>query len=293
MSDANSNQALMVLLALEADDSVASDNAVPPDYADKTPPLPTLDQRTDMFLRAVHGPGDSVKTELRAAARERLLGAMAADLADEGADPALTPVDSADLRVHDDASAGRLVPSSTVGLSRLWGSLLRYGPGLTAPSEVFTVRGLRMAAVPLVALLIAGSVWTTAWINQGDYSPANQTVGPSETSPISRSRGLNNQPKNSQTEQDLRRDIAATEATFGPDHPTLAPKLVDLAGLLYSEGQYAEAAALCSRSLTIAQRALGPRDPETVRTVKQLAMIYRAQGRSREADELLAHVGQP
>lgn len=144
-----------------------------------------------------------------------------------------------------------------------------------------------MAAVPLVALLIAGSVWTTAWINQ------EGNVGPSETSPISRSRGLNNQPSNLQTEQELRRGIAATEATFGRDHPALAPKLVDLAGLLYSQGQYAEAEALCSRALTIAQRALGPRDPETVRTVKQLAMIYRAQGRSKEADELLARVGQP
>jgi tetratricopeptide (TPR) repeat protein len=293
MSDANSNQTLMALLALDADDSVASDNAVTPADADKTPPLPTLDQRTDMFLRAVHGPGHPIKTELRAAARERLLGAMAADLADEGAEPALASVDSAEFHVQSDASAGQLVPSFTVGLSRLWGSLLQYGQGLSASSEVFTLRGLRMAAVPLVALLIAGSVWTTAWINQEGYSPANQNVGPSETSPIGRSRGLNNQPNNSQTEQDLRRDIAATEATFGRDHPALAPKLVDLAGLLYSEGQYAEAEALCSRALTISQRVLGPRDSETVRTVKQLAMIYRAQGRSKEADELLARVGQP
>jgi tetratricopeptide (TPR) repeat protein len=267
---------------------------VTPADADKTALLPTLDQRTDMFLRAVHGPGHPIRAELRAAARERLLGAMAADLADESADPALAPVDSAEFRAPSDASAGPRAPSFTGGLSRLWGSLLQYGQeGLSAASEVFTLRGLRMAAVPLVALLIAGSVWTTAWINQEDYSPANQSAGPSETSPISRSRGLNSQPNNSQTEQDLRRDIAAAEATFGPNHPALVPKLVDLAGLLYSEGQYADAAALCSRALTIAQRALGPRDPEMVRTVKQLAMIYRAQGRSREADELLARVGQP
>ena len=287
MSDANSNQTLMALLALEADDSVASDNAATPADADKTPPLPTLEQRTDMFLRAVHGPGHPITAELRAAARERLLAAMAADLADEGADRASAPVEAAEFRAHSSASAGQRVPSFTVGLSRLWGSLLQYGRGLFTSSEVFTVRGLRLAAVPLVALLIAGSVWTTAWINQ------EGNVGPSETPPSSRSRGLNNQPTNSQTEQELRRDIAATEATFGRDHPALAPKLVDLAGLLYSQGQYAEAEALCSRALTIAQRALGPRDPETVRAVKQLAMIYRAQGRSKEADELLARVGLP
>ena len=43
----------------------------------------------------------------------------------------------------------------------------------------------------------------------------------------------------------------------------------------------------------IEQQALGPRDPETVRTIKELAMIYRAQGRSQEADDLLARIDQP
>ena len=281
MSDANSNQTLMALLALEADDPVASDSA-----------LPTLDQRVDMLLRAVYGPDHPVTAEMRAVARERLLGAMAADLADEGADPAPASLDSAALRAHGDASVGQPVPSLGAGLSRLWSSLSQLGQGLSSPAEVFTMRGLRMAAVPLVALLIAGSVWTTAWINQGGDTPANQS-GPSDTSPNPRNRGLNPQPDNLRSEQELRRDIAAAEAASGRDSPALAPKLVDLASLLYAQGRYAEAEAACSRALTIAQRALGPRDPETVRTTKQLAMIYRAQGRSREADELLAHVGQP
>jgi len=277
MSDANSNQTLMALLALEADDSVASDGA-----------LPTLDQRVDMLLRAVYGPDQPVTAEMRAMARERLLGAMASDLADEGADPA--PLDSAALRARGDANAGQPVPSFGADLSRLWSSLSQFGQGLSSPAEVFTMRGLRMAAVPLVALLIAGSVWTTAWINQGGDAPANQS---GDTSPNARNRGLNPQPDNLRSEQELRRDIAAAEAASGRDSPALAPKLVDLASLLYAQGRYAEAEAACSRALTIAQRALGPRDPETVRTTKQLAMIYRAQGRSREADELLAHVGQP
>jgi hypothetical protein len=68
---------------------------------------------------------------------------------------------------------------------------------------------------------------------------------------------------------------------------------VDLAVLLHSDGRYDEAEVLCTRALSIQQRALGPKDLETVRTVKQLARIYRAQGRNREADALLARADQP
>lgn len=293
MSDANTDQTLKALLALEADDSIAPDSTVKPSDMDQALPLPTLDQRSDMFLRAVYGLDRPITPEMRAAARDRLIGAMAADLADDGPAAGSGPVELPERPLQSDSNVAQFIPSPIAGLSQLWASFLKYGKSLTAPSELFTVRGLRMAAVPLVALLIAGTVWTTAWINQEGYSPADENTSPGEASPTARSRGLNTQADKSQAEQNLRRDIAAAEATFGPDHSVLVPKLVDLASLLYSEGRYAQAETLCTRALAIAQRTLGPRDPETVRAVKELAMIYRAQGRSREADELLTRVGEP
>jgi tetratricopeptide (TPR) repeat protein len=297
MSDANSNQTLMALLALEADESIATDDAAAPSDGDGTPRLPTLDQRTDMFLRAVYGPNCPVSAETRSAVRDRLIGAMAADLADENTGPAFAAGEQIDLRSHGHDSAAQTRPSINLGLSPLWDSLLQHCKRLLPPPEAFTMRRLRIAAVPLVALLIVGSVWTTGWINEGS-SPPNQNFGPSsgpnETSPIGRSRGLlKTQSDNSQAEDNLRRDIAATEAALGPANPVLAGKLVDLASLLYSEGRYADAEALCTRALKIEQQTLRPRDPETGRTIRELAMIYRAQGRSQEADDLLARADQP
>ena len=287
MSDTNSNQTLMALLAPEAEESIAADNAAALSDGHGTPQLPTLDQRTDMFLLAVHGPNHPVTPEMRSAARGRLIEAMAADLADQILGPASAPVKTAALQSHSIAAQRR--PAITAGLSQLWGSLLQYCQKLLPPAEAFSVRGLRFAAVPLVALLIAGSVWTTGWINQRDYFGPNG--GPNGTSPMTRDRGL--QLVDSQAELNLRRDIAAAEAALGPTNPIFAQKLVDLAVLLHSDGRYEEAEALCTRALSIEQRALGPKDLETVRTVKQLARIYRAQGRNREADALLARANQP
>jgi Tetratricopeptide repeat len=285
MSDANSNQTLMALLAPNAEEPATSGNAATPSGDDGMPALPTLDQRTDMFLRAVHGPNHSITAEMRSATRDRLISAMAADLADQIMGRASAPVDPTPLQSH--SIAVQPLPSITAGLTRLWGSFLQH------------CHGLRMAAVPLVALLIVGSVWTTGWVNQRDYhSMTDKNVEPdsgrSETSPIIRSRGLSeSQPVDLQVEQNLRRDIATTEAALGPSHPILARKLVDLASFLHADGRYKEAEALCLRALTIEQVALGPSNPDIVRTINELAMIYRAQGRTKEADDLIARAKQP
>ena len=297
MSDANSNQTLMALLAPEAEESATKGNAATPSGNDGMPALPTLDQRTDMFLRAVHGPNHPVTAEMRSATRDRLVSAMAANLADQIMGRASAPVDPSALQSHN--ITVQPMSSITAGLTQLWGSFLQHCRKLLPPSEAFTTNGLRMAAVPLVGLLIVGSVWTTGWVNQrGNISTADKNLepdsGPSETSPIIRSRGLSeSHPVDLQVEQNLRRDIATTEAALGPSHPILARKLVDLASLLHGDGRYKEAEALCLRALTVEQPALGPRNPETVRTINELAMIYRAQGRTKEADDLLARINQP
>jgi tetratricopeptide (TPR) repeat protein len=291
----------MALLALDADDSVAADGpGASTGSAAEPQQLPTLDQRTDMYLRAVYGPDHPVSAELRTAVRRRLIEAMSDDLADESIGPAAAAAfDPATPQTHRSEGFAQPTAQSTAsaaaGLAQLWNALLQSCQDLLQPA--FTTRGLQMAAVPLVALLIAGSVWTTGWINPGGDGIGTQ--GPpslndgGEASPGARSRSLNAGPTDLQAEQNLRRDIAATEAKLGPSHPMLAQKLVDLASLLRSEGRYTEAEALCTRALAIEQEALGPRDPVTIRTIKELAMIYRAQGRTKEADDLLARIGPP
>jgi hypothetical protein len=296
MSDTNSNQTLMALLSPETEETAATDDAAASFDGHGTPQLPTLDQRTDMFLRAVYGPHHPITPEMRSAARDRLIGAMAADLADKIMGPPPAPVRTSAAQLH--GMAAQRTPAMTAGLSQLWASLRQHCQTLLPPAEAFTMRGLRMAAVPLVALLVVSSVWTTSRINQRDYSTADQNFEsnkpPSATAPMSRARGLSpQQPVNPQTELNARRDIAATEAALGPTNPVLARKLVDLATLLHADGRYAEAEALCTRALTIDQEALGPKDHETVRTITELAKIYRAQGRTEEADGLLARANQP
>jgi len=296
MSEASSKQTLMALLALDADDSVSADGAVASNGSDAVRQLPSLDQRTDMYLRAVYGPDHPVSAELRATVRARLLEAMADDLADENIGPAASaPVDPAGAQIHRRESAAQSTASAGNGLARLVETLLQRCQDLLQPA--FTTRGLGMAAVPLVALLIAGSVWTTGWINPGGDGLGDQGAQSINdgggTSPTTRNRSLNGQLSDVQAEQNLRRDIAATEATLGPSHPAVARKLVDLASLLRSERRYAEAEALCTRALAIEQQALGAKDPELIRTIKELAMIYRAQGRTKEADDLLARIGPP
>ena len=297
MSDANSNQTLMAILAPEAEEPITTGNAATPSSEGGTTALPTLDQRTDMFLYAVHGPNHPITAEMRSATRDRLISAMAADLADQIMGRAAASVDPTALQSN--STTVLPMPSIIAGLTQLWGSFSQHCRKLLAPSEAFTMSGLRMAAVPLVGLLIVGSVWTTGWVDKrGHFSTADKNFEPdsrpSETSPIIRGRGLSeSQPDDLQVEQNLRRDIATTEAALGPSHPILARKLVDLASFLHADGRNKEAEALCLRALTVEQPALGPRNPETVRTISELVMIYRAQGRTKEAADLLARTNQP
>lgn len=276
MADTRSNQPLMALLALDEDSSAPSDSA-------QTASLPTLDQRVEMYLHAVYGPGAAITAEMRSAARDRLLDAMADDLADETAGP--VPAAQA-IPAARSVAAATAAPVSA-GLSQLWHSIVSGLQQLVSPAaEASSVRGLRMAAVPLLALFVVGSVWTGYWINEiGPTANLPAGNGATEHAPMTRSLA----PQDTATEQNLKRTIAADEAALGPTNPAVASKLIDLASLYRSDGRYGEAEALCTRALAIQQRALGPDNPETIRALNELAMVYRAQGRAREADDLLAH----
>jgi tetratricopeptide (TPR) repeat protein len=149
-----------------------------------------------------------------------------------------------------------------------------------------------MAAVPLVALLVAGSLWTQSRFNGTEVQDqAAPKSGAAATPPAMRSLGP--QAVDSVAEKNLETAIAAEEAAHGRSTPAVARELVDLAGLLRADGRYAEAQALCERALIIEDQALGRKDPETIRTARELAAIYRAQGRNQDADAILTRADQP
>ena len=78
MSNFDSKKALMEVLAPEDEGPSAAEH-----HAD-APALPSLDQRVELFLRAMHGSSD-VSAQERLAARRRILDAMADDLVPESA----------------------------------------------------------------------------------------------------------------------------------------------------------------------------------------------------------------
>ena len=68
------------------------------------------------------------------------------------------------------------------------------------------------------------------------------------------------------------------EEEFGPDHPTTATLMNDLAAFHQAQGNYAEAAPLHRRSLAIREKALGPEHPDVAQSLNNLAALYQAQG---------------
>ena len=80
MADTGSDRTLEALLELEEDALDRSPRSQ--SNVDGRSSLPTLNERVEMYLRAVHGSEHVATADARAAAREQMLSAMAADLAD-------------------------------------------------------------------------------------------------------------------------------------------------------------------------------------------------------------------
>ena len=80
--------------------------------------------------------------------------------------------------------------------------------------------------------------------------------------------------------------LKVAEEIVGPDHPSVATSLNNLAGLYMTQGQYAAAEPLYKRALSIYEKALGPDHPSVARSLNNLAALYRATGQILEAQEL-------
>ena len=161
MPQADSDRVLMALLELETDQDFAG-----PQNGQHAAPLPTLDKRIDMYIDAVWGPNGTATNEMRAIARDHLLSAMAADLAEQttasvAALPQVSVFESRRVAAISKAAAsdGALHRVSTIarGLAQ----------SFLASVDGFTLRSLRLAALPLMALLVVASVWTTSNLMNG------------------------------------------------------------------------------------------------------------------------------
>ncbi|MEV4993316.1 tetratricopeptide repeat protein [Streptomyces niveus] len=79
------------------------------------------------------------------------------------------------------------------------------------------------------------------------------------------------------------RALMITEAALGPDHPSTAIRLGNLAGTLSDLGRRAEALPLEERALVITEAALGPDHPSTALRLGNLARTLGELGRYEEA----------
>ena len=79
---------------------------------------------------------------------------------------------------------------------------------------------------------------------------------------------------------------AIYEKALGPDHPSLATTLNNLARLYTDQGRYAEAEPLYQQARAIQEKALGPDHKDLAITLSNLARLYTDQGCYAEAEPL-------
>ncbi|MFM7361109.1 MAG: tetratricopeptide repeat protein [Cyanobium sp.] len=82
--------------------------------------------------------------------------------------------------------------------------------------------------------------------------------------------------------------LAWMEQHVGPDHPTIASSLNNLAALYVNQGVYTKAEPLYRRALAIKEKALGPDHASTAATINNLAFLYYNQGNYAKAEPLFS-----
>ena len=68
------------------------------------------------------------------------------------------------------------------------------------------------------------------------------------------------------------------EKVLGPDHPSTALSLNNLAALYDNQGKYDEAESLYQRALAIREKVLGSDHPDTAETRNNLAVLHSSIG---------------
>ena len=74
----------------------------------------------------------------------------------------------------------------------------------------------------------------------------------------------------------MRRALAIDEKSYGPDHPNVAIRFNNLAGVLITTKRLAGAEPLIRRALAIWEQSLGPDHPNTIIARDALAALEAA-----------------
>ncbi len=82
--------------------------------------------------------------------------------------------------------------------------------------------------------------------------------------------------------------LELVQREFGPEHPSTANLLNNLAGVYQAQGRYAEAEPLYKRSLAIRENTLGAEHPDVAESLENYSALLRETGRGSEAVKLEA-----
>ena len=93
--------------------------------------------------------------------------------------------------------------------------------------------------------------------------------------------------KYAEAEALYQRVLRIDEKTLGPEHPSVALDLHNLAILYDRQGKYGEAEPLYKRALAIQEKNLGSENPDVALTLNRLAQLYVTQERYVEAEPLV------
>lgn len=85
----------------------------------------------------------------------------------------------------------------------------------------------------------------------------------------------------------MRRALAIAEASFGPDHPSIARFLNNLTQLLQATNHLTEAEPLIRRALAIDEASFGPDHPDVALDLNNLAQLLQDTNRLTEAEPLM------
>ncbi len=88
-------------------------------------------------------------------------------------------------------------------------------------------------------------------------------------------------------EPPMRRALAIGEESYGPDHPNVAIRLSNLAGLLQATNRLAEAEPLTRRALAIDEKTYGPDHPNVAIRLNNLARLLQDKNRLAEAEPMM------
>lgn len=84
-----------------------------------------------------------------------------------------------------------------------------------------------------------------------------------------------------------RRALAIDEQRLGPEHPSVAIRLSNLAALLQHTDRITEAEPLMRRALAIDENSFGPEHPKVVTRLNNLALLLQATNRLGEAETMM------